>query len=71
MRRERGRQPEDHEAEEDADREHLAEALKVPAMPAPAPRWFAGRLFMTRSGWARRTGPSRPELREEEAAKPQ
>ena len=23
-----------------------ADALKVPAMPAPAPRWFAGRLFM-------------------------
>jgi len=24
-----------------------AEALKVPDIPPPAPRWLAGRLFMT------------------------
>ncbi len=43
-----GGEPDDHQREEDADREHgWPSSMNVASMPAPAPRWDGGRLFIT------------------------
>ena len=48
-----------------------AEALKVAAMPAPAPRWLAGRLFMIPVWLGAMNMPMPIELRKITAAKTQ
>ena len=47
-----------------------AEALNVPAMPAPAPRWFAGRLFMMPVWFGAMNMPMPTELKKMSAANP-
>ena len=47
-----------------------AEELKVPAMPAPAPRWLAGRLFMMPVWFGAMNMPMPTEFKKMSAANP-
>ena len=47
-----------------------ADELNVPAMPAPAPRWLAGRLFMMPVWFGAMNMPMPTELKKISTAKP-
>ena len=48
----------------------MAEFMNVPAMPAPAPRWSGGRLFMIPVWLGAANSPMARPLRKISAAKP-